>query len=87
MQPETALEVDFTDLRRVRVSGGTAGERSCYEPLANPPNTVGATLKQEVLCVSYLAGPRASCLDLRYERTLIANDRSFLGQTLKSAEE
>ena len=46
-----AVEAYFTDLRRVRASGGATGERSIYGPLANLLNAVGATLKpQGVLC-------------------------------------
>ena len=50
-----AVEAYFTDLRRVRASGGATGERSIYGPLANLLNAVGATLKPKVFCVGELA--------------------------------
>ena len=49
------VEIYFDDLRRVRTSGGSTGERSSYGPLANLLNAVGATLKQKVFCVGELA--------------------------------
>ena len=54
-----ALEAYFTDLRRVRASGGATGERSIYGPLVNLLNAVGATLKPKVFCVSELANQGA----------------------------
>ena len=50
-----AVEAYFADLRRVRASGGSTGERSSYGPLANLLNAVGATLKPRVFCVQELA--------------------------------
>ena len=50
-----AVETYFTDLQRVRASGGGTGERSSYGPLANLLNAVGATLKPKVFCVGELA--------------------------------
>ena len=50
-----AVETYFTDLGRVRASGGATGERSSYGPLANLLNAVGATLKPKVFCVQELA--------------------------------
>ncbi len=49
-----AVETYFTDLGRVRASGGATGERSSYGPLANLLNAVGATLKPKVFCVGEL---------------------------------
>ena len=46
-----AIETYFTDLARVRASGGATGERSIYGPLANLLDTVGTTLKPKVFCV------------------------------------
>ncbi len=51
----TAVENYFTDLRRIRASGGATGERSSYGPLANLLNAVGAALKPKVFCVGELA--------------------------------
>ena len=50
-----AVEAYFTDLGRVRASGGATGERSAYGPLANLLNAVGAALKPKVFCVGELA--------------------------------
>ncbi len=50
-----AVEAYFTDLRRIRASGGATAERSSYGPLANLLNAVGATLKPKVFCVGELA--------------------------------
>ena len=46
-----AVEAYFTDLRRVRASGGGTGERSYYPALANLLGTVGHGLKPKVFCV------------------------------------
>ena len=50
-----AVESYLEDLRRIRASGGSTGERSSYGPLANLLNAVGATLKPKVFCVGELA--------------------------------
>ena len=50
-----AVEAYFTDLGRVRASGGATGERSAYGPLANLLNDVGAALRPKVFCVGELA--------------------------------
>ena len=50
-----AVEAYFTDLGRVRASGGATGERSSYGPLAGLLNAVGAVLKPKVFCVGELA--------------------------------
>ena len=50
-----AVEAYFTDLGRVRASGGATGERSSYGPLANLLHAVGAALKPKVFCVGELA--------------------------------
>ena len=50
-----AVETYFTDLWRMRASGGATGERSSYGPLANLLNAAGATLKPKVFCVGELA--------------------------------
>ena len=51
----SAVEAYFTDLGRLRASGGATGELSTYGPLANLLNAVGATLKSKVFCISELA--------------------------------
>ena len=55
MKLAAAVEAYFTDLRRVRASGGATEERSSYGPLANLLNAVGASLKPKVFCVGELA--------------------------------
>ena len=50
-----AVETYFAELRRVRASGGSTGERSSYGPLANLLNAVGGTLMPKVFCVGELA--------------------------------
>ena len=50
-----AVEGYFTDLRRIRASGGATNERSLYVPLANLLNAVGSTLRPKVFCVQELA--------------------------------
>ena len=54
-----AVEAYFTDLNRVRASGGATAERSSYGPLANLMNAVGASLKPKVFCVGELANQGA----------------------------
>ena len=49
------IEGYFSDLRRIRASGGATGERSYYPPLTNLLNAVGGTLKPKVFCVGELA--------------------------------
>ena len=46
-----AVEMYFTDLRRVRASGGATGERSSYGPLNGLLTAVGATLKPKAYCI------------------------------------
>ena len=55
IRPTAAVETYFTDLWRMRASGGATGERSSYGPLANLLNAVGAALKPKVFCVGELA--------------------------------
>ena len=50
-----AVEAYFSDLGRVRASGGATGERSSYGPVANLMNAIGATLRPKVFCVGELA--------------------------------
>ena len=50
-----AVEAYFSDLGRVRASGGATDERSSYGPVANLLNAIGATLRPKVFCVGELA--------------------------------
>ena len=50
-----AVEEYLAELRRIRVTGGGTGELSYYPPLNNLLNTVGASLRPRVYCVSQLA--------------------------------
>ncbi len=50
-----AVEIYFSDLRKVRASGGATGERSSYPVLSNLLNAVGAALKPKVFCIAELA--------------------------------
>ena len=50
-----AVEAYFSDLHRVRASGGATGERSSYGPLTGLLNAIGGTLKPKVFCVGELA--------------------------------
>ena len=47
----TAVETYFTELGRLRASGGATDERSSYGPLAKLLDAVGTTLKPKVFCV------------------------------------
>ena len=49
------VEGYLEDLRRVRASGGATAERSTYTALANLFDSIGATLRPKVVCVSELA--------------------------------
>ena len=60
----TAVEEYFSDLRRIRASGGATGERSYYPALTNLLNAVGTALKPQVFCVSELAEQGAGHPDL-----------------------
>ena len=51
----TAVEAYFTDLRRMRASGGATWELSSHTPVANLLNAIGATLKPKVFSVGELA--------------------------------
>ena len=50
-----AVEQYFTDLRRIRASGGATGERSSYPALSKLLDAVGATLRPKVFCVADMA--------------------------------
>ena len=60
----TAVEEYFSNLRRIRASGGATRERSFYPALTNLLNAVGSALKPQVFCVSELAEQGAGHPDL-----------------------
>ena len=77
-----AVEAYFTDLGRVRASGGATGERSSYGPLANLLNAVGAALKPKVFCVGELADQGAGHPDFGlYAAKQVQRGRPREGQT------
>ena len=58
------VEEYFSELRRLRASGGATGELSTYPALANLLNAVGATLRPKVFCVVELADQGAGHPDI-----------------------
>ena len=77
-----AVESYLEDLRRIRASGGSTGERSSYGPLANLLNAVGATLKPKVFCVGELADQGAGHPDFGlYSARQVQRGRPREGQT------
>ena len=77
-----AVETYFTDLGRVRASGGATGERSSYGPLANLLNAVGASLTPKVFCVGELADQGAGHPDFGlYAAKQVQRGRPREGQT------
>ena len=50
-----AVEHYFTDLQRIRASGGATPELSYYTPLNNLLNAIGGSLKPKVFCVGAMA--------------------------------
>ena len=77
-----AVETYFTDLWRMRASGGGTGERSSYGPLANLLNAVGLTLKPKVFCVGELADQGAGHPDFGlYAAKQLQKGRPRQGQT------
>ena len=77
-----AVESYLEDLRRIRASGGSTGERSSYGPLANLLNAVGAALKPKVFCVGELADQGAGHPDFGlYSARQVQRGRPREGQT------
>ena len=77
-----AVETYFTDLWRIRASGGGTGERSSYGPLANLLTAVGVTLKPKVFCVGELADQGAGHPDFGfYAAKQVQKGRPRQGQT------
>ena len=58
------VEEYFSDLRKIRSSGGATPERSYYPPLINLLNAVGEQLKPKVFCISELAEQGAGHPDI-----------------------
>ena len=77
----TAVEAYFSDLRRVRASGGATGERSYYQALGGLLRAVGATLKPKVFCVVELADQGAGHPDFAlYTARQVQKGRPRRGQ-------
>ncbi len=77
-----AVAAYFADLRRVRATGGTTGERSSYGPLAQLLNAVGAALKPKVFCVGELADQGAGHPDFGlYAAKQVQKGQPRTGQT------
>ncbi|MDE2890693.1 MAG: N-6 DNA methylase [Gemmatimonadota bacterium] len=78
----SSVEEYFTDLHRIRSTGGGTGERSSYGPLANLLNAVGKTLKPKVFCVGELADQGAGHPDFGlYTAKQVQKGRPREGQT------
>ena len=76
-----AVEAYFSDLRRIRASGGATGERSYYPALTNLLNAVGGALKPQVFCISELAQQGAGHPDLGlYARRQVQKGKPRPGQ-------
>ena len=91
-----AVEAYFSDLSRIRASGGATSERSYYPArLANLLNAVGGALRPKVFCVGELADQGAGHPDFGlYAARQVQRGRPREGQTpergvveVKSAEE
>ena len=77
----TAVEQYFTDLRRIRASGGSTPELSYYPPLTNLLNAVGNSLKPKVFCVSAMAQQGADHPDFGlYSASQIQKGKAREGQ-------
>ncbi len=77
-----AVEDYFSDLRRVRASGGATGERSYYPALTNLLNAVGGALRPKVFCVSEMAQQGAGHPDMGlYAAKQVQKGQPKQGQT------
>ena len=77
----TAVEEYFSDLRRIRASGGATSEKSYYPALTNLLNAVGGALRPQVFCVSELAEQGAGHPDLGlYARKQVQKGKPRPGQ-------
>ena len=78
----TAVEEYFSDLRRIRSSGGATNERSYYPALTNLLNAVGSALRPPVFCISELAQQGAGHPDIGlYARRQLQKGKPKQGQT------
>ena len=76
------MEDYFSDLRRVRASGGATGERSYYPALTNLLNAVGGALRPKVFCVSEMAQQGAGHPDIGlYAAKQVQKGQPKQGQT------
>ena len=79
--PLAAIEQYFTDLRKIRASGGGTDERSYYTPLINLLNDVGRTLKPKVFCINELVDQGAGHPDIGlYASQQVSKGRRRKGQ-------
>ncbi len=91
----TAVENYFSDLSRIRASGGATGERSYYPALDNLIGAVGGVLRPKVFCIPELANQGAGHPDFGlYAAKQVQRGEPRAGQTpergvveVKSAEE
>ena len=77
----TAVEEYFSDLRRIRASGGATSEKSFYPALTNLLNAVGSSLRPQVFCVGELADQGAGHPDFGlYTRRQVQKGKPSKGQ-------
>ena len=77
-----AVENYFSDLARIRASGGATSERSYYPALANLLNAVGGALRPKAFCVGELADQGAGHPDFGlYAARQVQRGRPREGQT------
>ena len=78
---KAAVEDYFTDVRKIRASGGGTAETSYYLPLGNLLNAVGGSLKPKVFCISQLAQQGADHPDFGvYATKQLSKGQPKLGQ-------
>ena len=76
------VEQYFSELRRLRASGGATGELSTYPALSNLLNAVGATLRPKVFCVVELANQGAGHPDIGlYSASQVQRGKPRKGQS------
>ena len=76
------VEEYFSELRRLRASGGATGELSTYPALSNLLNAVGATLRPKVFCVVELADQGAGHPDIGlYSASQVQRGKPRKGQS------
>ena len=78
---EQAAEEYFVDLRRIRGSGGSTGERSLYSALSQLLNAVGGGLRPKVFCVQEMADQGSGHPDFGlYTQSQVQKGKSKSGQ-------